>query len=806
MSFQGSIHAVSLWAGVAICALCTTAQADDLVAEPAAEAPPAYKISDQIVEGANSYLDVSPYEYRQQQVEAARSGPVMERHPIEIKNITEINVTKEPDDSTVNVGTAVQVDEKTPPVAPSDDKLVDGIEMITPESPVALPAVPAQTRQLVEPPEMQKLSKKQGQVGAAIPPLLLTNERFSDELIMPEPPESALSEMVQELETQPVKSPQPNAVAEIVSSSVVEEIAREAELAEPVIANDTHSSTMAKEASPLARAPIFAPRQNPVAVFPKALKEWDNSEESQVSQLPEIKLPAAPVEAIEPQADESFASKEATPAQEIAPPKIVEWEKMPSEPATQSEEPVEIVLPDVLPEKDDVILPPEKAVSTSLEPAIPQNLAEPTVLTDEIQQALSAPAEIKRHEMGMVQETLQKALSYVDEKIQDDATLVPLKPVEKKTVALVEEKKSSLAHLVEDLKGAEGGAPQAESQALPAKTDASKIKIQSPTMMKHEVIIQPLEGENSNASTTKILHQLKEESRSFSAVPEPEILLPEEDVIEVSATAKEASSIVVEEAEQVEIAEESKKILRDFPSGLDAPKKANSEKIQISRATVPDLELIEPEVKKHEALGISIEVKKPNLDVGDYLTMAYQAMETNQLSLASQYYDAILESYPQNQEAMLGMATVSHKLGDLDYARSLYQKLLMKSPENRDVLNNFLVLVSEESPKKAIEELLLLERKNPHYDVLPAQLATLYAQDKQLDKALLKMGRAVQLSPHNLMYRYNLAVMLDHAGRHDQAIQVYHYVRKAIQKGEKIPADLSYIQERLTFLLSNRSG
>lgn len=355
--------------------------------------------------------------------------------------------------------------------------------------------------------------------------------------------------------------------------------------------------------------------------------------------------------------------------------------------------------------------------------------------------------------------TLKRALSYIDDKV-GGTVIKQAKPVAPKEVAAIE-------------------LPIEETAAV--KVPAGEITLQTPQKM--VPIPKPL---------------MRREIIMQSSVKKPV-----KEVLQAAVKPAPVGEVVVEEA--MEISKDTKVMLKNFPSNINTPKaQAAKPKLEIERATVPDLTLTSSEVKSHEALGISIEVKRPDLNVNDYLVMGYEALEAEQLSLASAYYSEILRHHPKHYDARLGLATVHHRMGEMDSARKLYRQILAEAPRDPDVLNNFLVLVSEESPQDALNELLSLESKNPHYDVIPAQIAAIYANQGQLDKAVEKMTRAISLNPENMMYQYNMAVMLDHAGRYNQAIQLYRHVKKAGEKGKEIPADISHIQERLTFLLSNR--
>ncbi len=335
--------------------------------------------------------------------------------------------------------------------------------------------------------------------------------------------------------------------------------------------------------------------------------------------------------------------------------------------------------------------------------------------------------------------------------------------------------KSELAIIAADLQ---------RNQGAPV-TPVAVTGVASPLAIENQVVIQPITG-----------------AKPFSIDRSKVTLEPPVDTV---ALLLNQSLVLQEEAR---LSQESKTMLKNFPSGLDAPKRSANkiENVSISRATVPNLAITQPDIKKHEALGISIEVKTPNLNVNDYLTLAYEAMENGQTDLAMDYYDQILMSNPANQDALLGSATLYHRNGDKQKARALYRQILSQSPRNTDVLNNYLVLVSEESPVEALSELQDLENKNPHYAVLPAQIAALQARQGNMPAAIQKMMRAISLNPDDLLYKYNLAVMLDHAGQRDEAINAYSTVKRAIEKGQKLPLDDTNIQERLTFLLSNRKS
>lgn len=205
-----------------------------------------------------------------------------------------------------------------------------------------------------------------------------------------------------------------------------------------------------------------------------------------------------------------------------------------------------------------------------------------------------------------------------------------------------------------------------------------------------------------------------------------------------------------------------------------------------------------------ELLGVKVENKEQQINIDGELERAYNAISAGQSDIAIDTYKNILSNAPNNTNALFGLATLYHRARQLDKARSLYARLLAIAPSHRDGFNNFLVLLADEAPREAIIELEKLEEKNPGFSTIPAQLAVIYQKSGDNDKAIGKMFRAVALAPENLTYRYNLAIMLDKQKNYDEAAKLYKQLIEAVQRGEKIPGNVENIQQRLTFISSNR--
>ena len=210
------------------------------------------------------------------------------------------------------------------------------------------------------------------------------------------------------------------------------------------------------------------------------------------------------------------------------------------------------------------------------------------------------------------------------------------------------------------------------------------------------------------------------------------------------------------------------------------------------------------DVKGHEGVGIKLTVKTPRVNVDQLLENAYDATIAGNQEEAILLYRRVLSVQPNSKLGLFGLATVYHRAGQTQLALPLYKKLLDLYPNNVEGLNNYLVLLSDEKPKDALIELEKLERSHSGFSPIPAQMAIIYERMGDYYKAARKMSQAIELSPENLKYRYNMAIILDQQGDWEDAATFYRQLIVAEERGEKIPANSEEIQARLTFILSNK--
>ena len=404
-------------------------------------------------------------------------------------------------------------------------------------------------------------------------------------------------------------------------------------------------------------------------------------------------------------------------------------------------------------------------VPTSSVPADKSPLVEPTKLVEPAKENTKENIPQPKLESNNSSQVIS-ALPKIDNKLADST--ISVKPVAVTNVPL-----------------------PAPEQILPSAADLLPSANQPVKLEKHGAA-----NLQNNVSKNDISpdNNVKAQKSLFSSSAEANNNLPSASNLSPTSNLSPASSL----------SPESRAIVDSLPNSLDAPVKSKPKLKKIGVSREKDSEAFpEGEWQSNEAVGVDIKVKSRKFDASHELEKAYDAFMAGNTQAAIESYKAVLSAEPQNKDALFGVATTYHRVGLLDEARRYYGQLLAIDPYNRDALNNFFVLVGEESPQDALRQMSALEARNPGFSPIPAQMALLYEKLGDLQKAVTTMRRAVSYAPENISYRYNLAILCDHADERQEAMKIYQELVDAAYRGEELPAPLRSIQERLTFLRSN---
>jgi tetratricopeptide (TPR) repeat protein len=204
---------------------------------------------------------------------------------------------------------------------------------------------------------------------------------------------------------------------------------------------------------------------------------------------------------------------------------------------------------------------------------------------------------------------------------------------------------------------------------------------------------------------------------------------------------------------------------------------------------------------KSERFDLSLTEKMDaDANIIQMIENAYLASTLGHIEAATTLYENVLRLDHNNQNALIGLASILHQSGVLLEAKKLYSKILSNNPENELALNNFLSLLSEESEDVAIAELQKLEAINHNMGIIPAQIAMIYLKQQNKQMALEYLYKAHTIAPDNSSYKYNLAVLLDQNNKILEAITFYKSLIKDYKNHKTLPCPIDIINNRLFYL------
>jgi len=185
----------------------------------------------------------------------------------------------------------------------------------------------------------------------------------------------------------------------------------------------------------------------------------------------------------------------------------------------------------------------------------------------------------------------------------------------------------------------------------------------------------------------------------------------------------------------------------------------------------------------------------------DAARAAYDSLLQGRYEEALGNYDKALASEPRSAALLLGKATALQKLGHLADAKKAYNMVLAVDPNNREALTNVTTLMAAQAPERALTDLRALRQANPGFSPVEAEIGTQEAAAGNVSAAIEAMGRAVQLSPGNGLYRLNLAILQDRAGMAEDAALSYRAALDLLSgNATGLPLPVDQIRRRLAYL------
>lgn len=140
---------------------------------------------------------------------------------------------------------------------------------------------------------------------------------------------------------------------------------------------------------------------------------------------------------------------------------------------------------------------------------------------------------------------------------------------------------------------------------------------------------------------------------------------------------------------------------------------------------------------------------------------------------AADLYGKILAKSPRNKLALYGKALSLQKAGRTDEALPIYERLALLDPTNVNATANYMTLLRQKDPQKALGRLQTLEQQYPGRPNLQGQIGLIYADMNDTPNAIRAFSRAAALDPNNPVYAFNLGALYDRLGNDQKAAQQY---------------------------------
>ena len=188
-----------------------------------------------------------------------------------------------------------------------------------------------------------------------------------------------------------------------------------------------------------------------------------------------------------------------------------------------------------------------------------------------------------------------------------------------------------------------------------------------------------------------------------------------------------------------------------------------------------------------------IAVNVPILTVDPLVTQGYKAFQRNDLAAARESYQKALAHEPNNRDALLGLAAIDVRSGQLEAAEARYLKLLEADPRDNQAVAGLVSLRGRLDPVASESRLKTLLVSQPESAHLYFSLGNQYGNQSRWPEAQAAYFKAYSIDPENADYAFNLAVSLDQLRQKKPALEYY---QRAIVLAEKRAASFDPAQAR----------
>ncbi len=200
----------------------------------------------------------------------------------------------------------------------------------------------------------------------------------------------------------------------------------------------------------------------------------------------------------------------------------------------------------------------------------------------------------------------------------------------------------------------------------------------------------------------------------------------------------------------------------------------------------------------------SVERVEKRDPVSESLQTAWTAYQNQDYATAKSIYESVLAKEPHNHDANLGIAAIAMQTGDVETARDIYIGLLERDPRDPHAHAGLANVAQSGGASLSESRLKQLIGHRPNDSNLQFALGNLYVQKQSWPDAQQAFFNAWKGDSQNADYAYNLAVSLDHLGKHKEALAYYKDSLK-LASGKNISFSPDAVRNRVAYLDSRQS-
>lgn len=158
----------------------------------------------------------------------------------------------------------------------------------------------------------------------------------------------------------------------------------------------------------------------------------------------------------------------------------------------------------------------------------------------------------------------------------------------------------------------------------------------------------------------------------------------------------------------------------------------------------------------------------PSTEAAKHLHMAL--LGTRNVAETDRWAEAWLSKHPDDTAFIVHLADTALGSGDLEQAERRYRQVLERLPGNALAMNNVAYVMVKMKKAGALPLAEKAAALAPREAVVLDTLATAYAEERQLDKAIEWQIKAIELAPNGAGLRLNLARFYIQANERDRAL------------------------------------